>query len=173
MFFIRSFEEKPLIFIGIQVLSLRPKRINKIIVNNIINLTVTLILLTGCLWQIITIFQLYLSYPTNIFIETKFKSYRKHLPAITLIVNIGDQSGVSTDEIFRNNSYQDYVNLMVHLESDMGLNNLYENISQNIIESVGKFYFCFTLNSLNKCEFQFGIVIENPKLILLNFSKEH
>ena len=158
--FVRGFKDNPIKIHRNQVLSFGPGRKvrgNKLIVDRIVNLTVTLVLLTGCLLQITSIFKLYLRYPTNISIETKFKSYRKPLPAITLCVNIGDLSGQSTDQILRNNSFQDYVSGIIHLESDLSLNDLYENFSRNIIESVGKSYFCFTLNSLIKCEFEFFV----------------
>ena len=74
----------------INALSLGSKRKlvnNKL--NNLFNLFVILVLITGCLLQIISIFNLYLSYPTNIFIETKFQSYSKTLPAISFCTNIG------------------------------------------------------------------------------------
>ena len=158
--FIRNFKEKLKIQRN-RALIFRPMEIvrkNKTKINNLINLIVNLVLITGCLWQIIKLFQLYLRYPTNISIETKFKSYRKALPAITLCSNIGDQSRLSTDQIFRNNSFEDYLQAIFHIEADLTVNDVNENFTQNIIESVGKLYFCFTLNSLIKCKIRFCIL---------------
>ena len=87
---------------------------NKMKLSSLINWTITSILFICCLTEIISIFDFYLSYPTNIFIETKFQSHSKILPAISFCTNIGDHSGYFIEDIFRDNNISDYI-------SDIGI----------------------------------------------------
>ena len=129
--------------------------------NNFFNLTIILVLITGCLLQIISIFKLYLSYPTNIFIETKFQSYYKSLPAISFCTHIGDNSGQSTDHIFGHKNVSDYVMNMIIWAPGFGKWNVFpDNFTLNVIERLGKEYYCLTFNSLIKCEL---IILHNKK----------
>ena len=142
----------------------RPKRKNlgyKIGVWTSLNSIITLILMTGCLLQISSIFDLYLSYPKNIFIETKFKSNYKSFPALTFCTNIGEFSGQSTDDIFLDKNISEYVDNIYVLGPDYGTDPLYENFSRTVIESVGKKYFCLTFNS--QINFKF-IFLSNDKI---------
>ena len=152
---------------GIQSISFRPKREklgHKITVKTV-NLIIILVLITGCLWQIISIFDLYLRYPTNIFIETKFKSYYNSLPALTFCSNIGDHSGQSTDDIFGKNYSNKIIQDVFILSADQSSvishrdGHLYDNISETVIESVGKKYYCLTFNSIIKCKLFVLIII--------------
>ena len=134
--------------------SRREKLRDKIKVRPVTNFIITLVLITGCLLQITSIFNFYLRYPTNIFIETKFKSYNNSLPAITFCANIGEQSGHFTDDIFLKNHWNKIIQNVFILGPDHQIvTHLYHNISETVIESVGKKYYCFTFNSIIKCKF--------------------
>ena len=118
---LKSFQKKVIKMHRDQALSLNVRRQslrNKMKLNSLINWTITSILIIGCLTQIISIFDLYLRYPTNIFIETKFKSYYRPLPAITFCTNIGKQSGQSTDQLFLDYKMSNYMSVIAILYSD-------------------------------------------------------
>ena len=133
----------------------------KLKISTLINWTVNCILAIGFLWQIISLLNLYLSYPTNIFIETKFNSYRKSLPALTFCTNIGDQIG-TTDDIFLANNISDYILEIFILNHDNSMIFLTENFTETFIESVGKRFYCLTFNSLIKGEFQISFSKNSP-----------
>ena len=112
----------------------RPRREkfgDKIKVSTVTNFIITLVLMTGCLCQITSIFKLYLKYPTNIFIETKFKSYCNSFPAITYCTNIGEQSGQSTDDTFWKNYLNKIIQNFFILSPDHQIvTHLYHKISE-------------------------------------------
>ena len=93
--------------------------------------------------------------------------YYNSLPAITFCTNIGDQSGHFTDDIFGKNYSNEIIQDVFILGADQSAvishrdGHLYDKISETVIESVGKKYYCLTCNSIIKCKLFVFIIIIN------------
>ena len=59
-----------------------------------------MVMAIGCLWQSISIIQIYTSYPTQIEIITEFDLYEDSLPSLTFCKKTNRHDGKNTEEIF-------------------------------------------------------------------------
>jgi hypothetical protein len=127
------------------------------IFKNVINFSfkrVGLIIITVCLlsfgslWHIYSICALYFSYPTNIFIQTKFDVYNKLLPAISFCTNYANIShGKTSEDLFKILSLQNILKeLSIGFEDRME-RDLKNDSLDTIIESISLRYYCFTINN--------------------------
>ena len=107
------------------------------------------ILSMGCFWQSLKIFDLYFTFPTNVFIESKFDSIEKPLPAITLCYDIGNQSlGRKTDEVLNSCLLDNEFQIFISKNGggiERNLTHFYMNTCRRYITFN---YYCITLNSL-------------------------
>ena len=107
------------------------------------------ILSMGCFWQIFIIFDLYFTFPTNVFIESKFDSIEKPLPAITLCYDIGNQSlGRKTDEVLHSCLLDNEFQIFISKNGggiEKNLTHFYMSTCRRYITFN---YYCITLNSL-------------------------
>ena len=117
---------------------------------NFFNMTTIILLCLGCSWQIITIFQLYFSYPTNVFIETKFDAKERQFPAISFC----NQQDLEYGQIFNSSGlvFDQYtIEEIVRVKRLDLLNrpmiNLTSYFLENSIETASEQFYCLTLNS--------------------------
>jgi hypothetical protein len=110
---------------------------------------ITICLLSfGSLWHIYSIYALYFSYPTNIFIETKFDVYNKLLPAISFCTNYENIShGKNSEDLIKILSIQNILKELSIGSEDRMERDLKNDSLDTIIESISLRHNCFTINS--------------------------
>ena len=117
---------------------------------NLFNLTTIILLCLGCSWQIITIFQLYFSYPTNVFIETKFDAMERQFPAISFCNQHAHEYGKifnSSDLVFDQYTIEEIVRVETVDFLDRPMINLTSYFVEKSIETASQQFYCLTLNS--------------------------
>lgn len=112
-------------------------------------IVVVLCLNIGCFWQMVSICGLYLEYPTNIFIDTKFDVMEQILPAFTFCTNVGAQHrGRNTSSALFDMHFVNKTVREISVSSFGGqLQEVTEQYLTSAIESVSMVYYCFTINS--------------------------
>ena len=106
------------------------------------------ILLFGSLYHISSICMLFFSYPTNIFIETKFDSYDRQLPSMTFCCNIQNITrGKTTTELFGLIEKDKYIHNVYTTYSHEPQVNLTQFVLDHLFESISLNNYCFTINS--------------------------
>ena len=117
----------------------------------IFNVCYGLTMIICCSWQISTIFEFYLSYPTTIFIDTKFNKMEEQLPAISFCHWGGKDVLVNTSKAsFDKFNLNSILNVSVQLAQRELIRDLTSYFWENSLECVSQEYYCFTLNSFVK-----------------------
>ena len=108
-----------------------------------------LLLTFGCFWQIFNVCELYFSFNTNVFIETKIDVLAKQMPALSLCTVTEEHNGMNSTialEIEANN----YKNIMINDIKRAWSYSVKNFFLKNVIERIGQANYCITLNSLLK-----------------------
>ena len=99
----------------------------------------------GCIWQFISLVQLYLTYPTTVQIDTQFDVHKDSLAAFTLCKNVEGKKtnhlGKSSDDLFEYYSKLKSIEAM-HLEGpdvDFEIDSLVTRVDKLSLS-----YFCMT-----------------------------
>src|SRR5882724_9871340 len=114
--------------------------------NTSATIIICLIIMSGSLYQLISVCNLFFSYPTNIFIEkTKFHTFGRQLPAMTFCCNVGNiPLGNKSREILSSFKIQHIIHNMF-VESTDGIYKSPElsayYLDKNIIESISSKYY--------------------------------
>ncbi len=129
----------------------------------VIILIVYSIMFVGCIWQLVSICQLYFGYPIIVSIETKFENSNYELPAITFCSKNLNQ-GIDIRESFKRTNIKDILkNLQIKTSTH---EVIHEESIETVIEIINSDYYCFTLNSLMKGEnFFYAFFKHNSKEI--------
>jgi hypothetical protein len=107
------------------------------------------IMSVGCIWQLVSICQLYFEYPTIVSIETKFENSNLELPAITFCTENLNR-GIDIRESFKRTNIKD---ILKRSEIETETHEvIHEESIETVIEIINSDYYCFTLNSLMKGE---------------------
>ena len=120
------------------------------IVGLFIKMILTAFLVVGSVYQIVTIFQMYLAFPTNTLMVCDFEAETKPLPAISFCAEYHNKTnGRKFDEIFNDFDLNDiiidiYISFVKRRETD-----LRHYFLSNITETISQAFYCFTLDSNN------------------------
>ena len=123
-------------------------------IEKLLELSLISLLGVGCFCQILTIFQFYLSYSTNVFIETKFDSTERQFPAISFCNVLDTYAFNNSHTVFNEFVIEDIVTSTIVSHRNEVVSNESGNFHRNAIETVSAQFYCFTLNSLMKGEFK-------------------
>ena len=103
-----------------------------------------------CFWQIVSICQLFFSYPTNISIETDFDVFEIPLPSLTFCTNIRNRiRGKVSEDIFKTFKTQDIIGNITTIDQDHQ-ETIVDIFSNYTVESLSMDYYCFTINSFKQ-----------------------
>ena len=113
------------------------------------------LLIIGCFWQILTISEFYFNYPTNVFIETKFDAIQKPLPAMSFCTVLpSNHTFNESSDVLKAYKVEELMNSTLHSTRGTLLQDYSAYFWEKAIELSSNQFYCFTLNSLRKGNFE-------------------
>jgi hypothetical protein len=114
------------------------------------------ILSIGCIFQILSMYYLFYSYPTIVSTETQFEVHEEELPAITICGIYKNKSTTnSLNELFRSINIRNIIKKSVIKLHNSVESEITDKILDSVFASINSLYYCFTINSRIKCKFDF------------------
>ena len=121
--------------------------------NNLLFIGFVLVLILGCFLQILSICELFFSYPTVILSEITLHVSAIPFPSMTFCTYIeGMTIGKTSEELFEDFNVSEIVGSIEYLNMETG--NV-DDISYQANLSLSYYFKCFTLNHLEQGKFEF------------------
>ena len=113
--------------------------------NNLLFIAFVLVLILGCFLQILSICELFFSYPTVILSETKFDIFETPLPTMTFCEYGGNRTkGITSEKVFETFNVSEIVESIIYYDGESGQTS---NISHQVkfLRSLSRGCICFTI----------------------------
>ena len=124
--------------------------------NNLLFIAFVLVLILGCFLQILSICELFFSYPTVILSQTTFDVSAIPFPSMTFCAYVGNRTnGMTSENVFETFDVSKIVEDLIYHDGESG-NRLNIIHQVKFMPSLSEYHNCFTINSNKHGKFNFN-----------------
>ena len=126
--------------------------------NNLLFILFVLVLISGCFLQILSICDLFFSYPTVILSETNFDVSAISFPSMTFCAYVGNSSkGMTSEGVFNTFNVSEIVDKIRYYDDESGrMSNIFHQVK--FLRSLSKESNCFTIKPGKFCKLHFNMM---------------